>query len=251
MSNNRTVDSMEYCHLDFKSKNYDDGYDLPYRVYYPSSYKRTKKTFPLLFFMHGYGECGTENEKQIRVLTKENRLLDMIVERDDCIIVAPQCPADPAKYNWVPINKVWSTGSRELSEFPTVTFEAAAELLFSFVNSGRVDKSRVYLGGISMGGYAAWEMLTRYPDIFAAAVPVCGSGIPSKADRLVNIPIWAFHGLEDGTVPPKGTKDMENAIKEAGGTKMKATFFEGVGHNVWPNAYATPGLVDWLMSQKK
>ena len=107
----RTVDSMEYCHLDFKSENYDDGYDLPYRVYYPSRFNKNKKKYPLLFFLHGYGECGVENEKQIRVLTKENRLLDMVVERDDCVIVAPQCPPDPAKYNWVPIIKLWSTGS--------------------------------------------------------------------------------------------------------------------------------------------
>ena len=102
-----------------------------------------------------------------------------------------------------------------------------------------------------MGGYATWEMLARYPEVFAAAIPVCGSGIPSMADKLVNIPIWAFHGLEDGTVPPKGTQDMEEAIKNAGGKLMKATYFPGVGHNSWPNAYATPGLVDWMMEQKK
>ena len=115
----------------------------------------------------------------------------------------------------------------------------------------RVDLSRVYAAGISMGGYGTWELITRRPEVFAAAVPVCGSGIPDMADKLVNMGIWAFHGEADGTVPPQGTRDMEAAIKAAGGTKMKATYFPGVGHDSWIPAYKTEGLMNWLFSQKK
>ena len=102
-----------------------------------------------------------------------------------------------------------------------------------------------------MGGYGTWEIIARNPDLFAAAVPLCGAGIPSKAADLKDMAIWAFHGLSDPTVPVTGTQDMEKAIKAAGGTKFKATYYSGVGHNVWPYAYAEAGLVDWILSQSK
>ena len=240
----------------FKAHEYTDPktgetFTLPYRVYFPSDYEANpEKTYPILFFLHGHGECGTDNKLQIRVLEKENRLIDMVMERDDCIIVAPQCPCNP-KYEWVPLNHAWSTGSRELTEEPTIGLAAATELLKSYLASGRIDLTRVYGAGISMGGYGTWELLTRNSELFAAAIPVCGSGIPSLAYRLTDIAIWAFHGTADSTVPMSGTSDMEAAIKTAGGTKMQATYLQGVGHSCWDQAYATPGLVDWLLSQTK
>lgn len=228
-----------------------ESFDLPYRVYYPTGYdENDEKTYPILFFLHGHGECGTDNCLQIRVLQKEHRLLNMVMERDDCIIVAPQCPCDP-KYEWVPLNHAWATCSRELTEDPTVGLAAATELLKLFLASGKVDLSRVYGAGISMGGYGTWELLTRKSDVFAAAIPLCGAGIPSEAKALTDIAIWAFHGTADTTVPSTGTSDMEAAIKAAGGTKMKATYLAGVGHSCWDDAYATAGLVDWLLSQSK
>lgn len=243
------VDSMEFREFTY---NYENGsFALPYRIYYPTDYRVSDKKYPLLFFLHGYGECGTDNTKQIRVLGGENALLDKVLAADNCVIAAPQCPADPAGYNWVPINKKWNVGTRGLSDKPTVSLAAATELLYSIIKSGRIDENRVYAAGISMGGLATWEIITRHPEIFAAAVPVCGSGIADSAEKIKNIAIWAFHGLADGTVPPQGTKDMENAIKDAGGTKMKATYFEGIGHNVWNAAYATEGLTEWLFAQSK
>ena len=102
-----------------------------------------------------------------------------------------------------------------------------------------------------MGGYGTWELITRNPEVFAAAIPVCGAGIPSMADRLIDIAIWAFHGEADPTVPVSGTRDMEEAIKAAGGTKIQATYFPGVAHNSWIPAFATEELIDWLFSQSK
>lgn len=228
-----------------------DVFDLPYRVYYPTGYDANdEKTYPILFFLHGHGECGTDNRLQIRVLEKENRLLNMVMERDDCIIVAPQCPCNP-KYEWVPLNHAWSTGSRELTEEPTIGLAAATELLKEFLASGKVDLSRVYGAGISMGGYGTWELITRNHEIFAAAIPVCGSGIPSLASRLTNMAIWAFHGEKDNTVPAQGSRDMVEAITAAGGKKIKYTEFPGVWHDSWIPAYKTEGLVDWLFEQHK
>ena len=245
------VDKMLRSTYVYKDEETNEFFSLPYRTYFPSDYNPNDgKKYPMLFFLHGHGECGTENELQIRVLHGENRLINLTVERDDCIIVAPQCPCN-VKYEWIPINHKWTTGSRELTEKPTVGLAAAIGLLEDFLNSGKVDLSRVYAAGISMGGYGTWELITRHPEYFAAAVPLCGSGIPSMADKLVDIAIWAFHGEVDGTVPAQGTKDMETAIKEAGGTKMKATYFPGVGHDCWVPAYKTEGLMEWLFAQHK
>ena len=246
------VDVMEYKSFSYTDPESGESITLPYRLYLPEDYENSDgKKFPLLFFLHGYGECGTDNIQQIRVLGGPNLLLDRVLERGDCIIVAPQCQASPAEYNWVPINKQWGTGSRELTEKPTISLAAATELLKTFLSDERTDKSRVYAAGISMGGYGTWELITRHPEWFAAAVPVCGSGIPSLAGRLTDIAIWAMHGEADTTVPPQGTRDMENAVKAAGGNKIRTSFYPGVGHNSWPQAYSEKELLDWLFAQKK
>ncbi|MGN1095986.1 MAG: LamG-like jellyroll fold domain-containing protein [Eubacteriales bacterium] len=246
------VDGMGRGEYKYTDSATGESVTLPYRVYYPTGYDAAKANeYPILLFLHGYGECGTDNFQQIRVLGGPNALLDKLVEEDCCIIVAPQCKADPASNNWVPINKQWGTGSRTLTEKPTISLAAATSLLNDFLKDEKVDKDRIYVAGISMGGYGTWEILARNPELFAAAIPVCGAGIPSKAASLKDVAIWAFHGEADSTVPVSGTRDMENAIKAAGGTKMKATYFPGVGHNCWTNAYATEGLIEWLLSQSK
>ena len=236
----------------YQNEKTGESFDLPYRVYYPSDYDAANdKKYPILFFLHGHGECGTDNELQIRVLQKEHRLINMVLERDDTIIVAPQCPCN-FKYEWVPLNHAWGTGSREaLTEEPTVGLAAAEALLMSFLDGGKVDLSRVYSAGISMGGYGTWELITRRPELFAASIPVCGAGVPSLAHRLTDIAIWAFHGDRDDTVPVSGSRDMYNAILAAGGTKVKYTELPGVWHDSWIKAYKTEGLVDWLYEQHK
>ena len=229
-----------------------ESFDIPYRVYYPSDYDAAnEKKYPILFFLHGHGECGTDNELQIRVLKKEHRLINMVMERDDTVIVAPQCPCS-FKHEWVPLNHAWMTGSREaLTEEPTLGLAAAESLLMSFLDGGKIDLTRVYSAGISMGGYGTWELITRRPELFAASIPVCGAGIPSLAHRLTEIAIWAFHGALDNTVPASGSRDMYEAITAAGGTKVRYTELPGVWHDSWIKAYQTEGLVDWLYEQHK
>ncbi|MCQ2770572.1 MAG: prolyl oligopeptidase family serine peptidase [Clostridia bacterium] len=242
-----TVDSMIRDVLNYKNTVTGDEMDLPYRVYYPSNMDETKK-YPMMFFLHGHGECGTNNEYQIRVLQKPNELLDRIIERDNCIIVAPQCPCEHEKHEWINVHHVWTTGSREKLDDPSVAMQAAMMLLDMFLAKPFVDLDRVYAAGISMGGYGMWEIVTRRPDVFAAAVPVCGAGFPGYAEQLKDISVWIFHGLADGTVPPSGGKDMEAALKKVG-ADVRATYYEGVGHNSWIPAYKEPDLIDWLMSK--
>lgn len=248
----KTVDDMQKLAYEYKSKETGEVFSLPYRIYYPDGYSENPdKKYPLFFFLHGHGECGTENEKQIRVLGKRNLLLDNLVSENRCIILAPQCPCEPINHEWVAVNHVWSTCSRDmLPEKPTVALGAAAELFFSCVKANRVDENRIYIGGISMGGYGAWEMLTRYPDTFAAAIILCGAGFPSYAESLKNVSIRAFHGTVDGTVLPSGLRDMEAALKSVGG-RIESTYLEGLGHAIWEESYSTPGLTDWLYSQAK
>ena len=247
----RSVDDMNRMTYSFKSKYSDLTMDMPVRIYYPSDYEKSDKKYPVLLFFHGYGEIGKENEKQIRVLQKPNMLLDMVVERDNTIIIAPQC-YDPAEYNWVAINHVWATGNRQsLPVHPTIALEGAFNLLYDFMENKKVDESRIYVAGISMGGYACWEALAWRPDIFAAAIPVCGCGILDSVPKLKNVGIKAFHGKIDGTVPCTGTMEMVEKIKQAGNEDCEGTYFDRVGHDSWNSAYSTPGLVDWMLSKKK
>ena len=237
---------------------YSDGENelaLPYRVYLPSGYDpESAEKYPMLFFLHGHGETGMDNTQNIRVNGGENKLLNDLIARDNIIIVAPQVTCDDGgDREWINSNvHKWAQGSRaSLPENPTLAMAAAMALLDEYLACGKVDTSRVYAGGISMGGYGTWELITRRSEVFAAAIPLCGAGIPSEAAKLTDIAIWAFHGTADTTVPSKGTSDMEAAIKAAGGKKMKATYLAGVGHSCWDQAYATSGLVDWLLAQSK
>ncbi len=246
--------------------------ELPYRVYYPSDYDPNgDKEYPILFFLHGHGECGTDNKKQLKVLDQSNKLIDDIVAMDNCIILAPQTYCDRATNfsEWVASSTgreymhIWDAGAGgmkaragELSEIVYTTgLQAASALLDEFLELDTVDKDRVYIGGISMGGCGTWELIARRPDTFAAAVPVCGSGIISTASTLTDIAIWAFHGEADTTVHPEGSKNMCEAIEAAGGN-VTYTSFPGVGHSVWNNAYNAKNAqgqtaAEWLLDQSK
>lgn len=227
---------------------------LPYRVYLPSDYDAASdKQYPILFFLHGHGETGMDNTQNVRVNGGENKLINDLIQKDNIIIVAPQATCDDGgNREWFASDHAWKNGSRAaLPETPTMAMRAVMALLDNYLASGKIDTKRVYAAGISMGGFGTWELITRKSDVFAAAIPLCGSGIPSEAAKLKDIAIWAFHGTADSTVPMSGTSDMETAIKAAGGTKMQATYLQGVGHSCWDHAYATAGLVDWLLSQSK
>jgi poly(3-hydroxybutyrate) depolymerase/predicted small lipoprotein YifL len=270
----KSIHAAGYYTYEYVSADGTQKMTLPYRVYLPTDFNENTNKYPVLYFLHGHGEVGTDNAKQLRVTTVANLFLDEIAEMDNCIIVAPQTVCDGAtnKYEWVASGSGMSgihqwdgaaggLGIRqgELSEIThTIGMQAAEALIKEFVadEKNRVDLNRVYVGGISMGGCATWEIMARNPELFAAAVPLCGSGILSTAASLKDIDIWAFHGSADGTVKTEGTRKMYEAIQAAGGTKMIYTELAGQGHSIWNPSYTyknangeTPA--QWLLKQTK
>ncbi|HKZ36264.1 MAG TPA: dienelactone hydrolase family protein, partial [Chryseolinea sp.] len=114
----------------------------------------------------------------------------------------------------------------------------------------KIDARRRYVTGISGGGFGSWHFITARPEMFAAAIPICGGGNPSLAQNIVNVRVWAFHGEKDRLVPVKLSRDMVEAIRNAGGS-LRYTEFTGAGHLIWNEVNGTPGLLDWLFTQKR
>jgi predicted peptidase len=132
-------------------------------------------------------------------------------------------------------------------------FPARDSLVYDALNAlddRGIDEKRRYVSGVSLGGYGSWHFISTHPEMFAAAIPVCGEGDPQQASKVVDVPVWAFHGEKDRNVPVSGSRDMIQAIKNAGGNP-KYTEFAGEGHNIWDKVTKTPGLLDWLFAQKR
>lgn len=225
---------------------------LNYRLYVPKDYDENK-AYPVILFLHGYGERdngSNTNMAQLNIGMMTQFFANGYYKDFECIIVAPQCPKDN---QWVvqgyngsyTINHMDKTGK---------TFTEAIQLCKMAIDktaeSYNVDMDRLYVTGLSMGGYGTWNIITHYPDYFAAAIPICGGGDPKKAELITDIPIWCFHGDADPTVPVSGTRDMYNAITAAGGNKIIYTEWPGIGH-VWYPAYCREDVWAWLFSQSK
>jgi predicted peptidase len=188
------------------------------------------KTYPLVIFLHGRGSGGKDNEKQLGSSAKSFSDKDNYSKRP-CIILVPQCPDD--KIGWL------GTTQDDLIKL----IKLAAKTL-------PVDSTRIYLTGLSMGGFGTWFALAREPELFAAAVPVCGGGDPGKAQAISNIPIWAFHGAADDVVAPSFSQKMVAALKKVNG-KVKYTELPGVKHNAWDTVYADQTVHEWLFNQHR
>jgi len=145
------------------------------------------------------------------------------------VAISPQCPAD----SW------W-----------TIELEALNALLDDILGKYAVDKDRIYLTGLSMGGYAAWAMGIKYPDRFAAIVPICGGGDPQKVCAIKDIPVWAFHGAKDSVVKLEQSENMVKALKDCGGN-VQLTIYPEADHDSWTATYDNPELYEWLLKQSK
>ena len=220
---------------------------LPYCLFVPSVME-TGQSYPVVLSLHGAGERGSDNQLQLNdtgivpFLTEEE-----FYAQNPCIILAPQCPEGE---QWV--DTPWEDGSYSIEEVPiSEELQAAAGLLEEICREYPVDESRVYMAGVSMGGYGAWDMLMRSPDLFAGAVILCGAGDPSQAEKIKEIPIWVFHGAEDEEVPVSGSREMVEALEEAGAETIRYTEYENIGHWIWMVAYEEEGLLDWLFAQRR
>ncbi|MGC4016407.1 MAG: prolyl oligopeptidase family serine peptidase [Luteolibacter sp.] len=219
-----------------------DGRVLPYRFHQPVDLK-PGTTYPLVLFFHGAGERGSDNRGQFQRLRGVR-----FWESHPCFIIAPQCPAKNQDGDQKWVNTGFGAPSHTMEKDPTWQMKMAMDLLKKTIESHPVDRSRIYVTGLSMGGFATWDILQRDCQKFAAAIPVCGGGDVALAGKLAHLPLWIFHGSDDTTVLPQRSRDMVAAIKAAGGSP-KYTEYPGVGHGAWDPAYSTPELWDWLFSQ--
>lgn len=228
----------------FEPRTFQDGdFALNYRIYVPSDLKPGEKV-PLVLFFHGAGERGDNNIRQLHhavpglfSYVKKNAI--------PAIIVAPQCPSG---MQWV--NVPWGGLSHTMPAEPSKPMHAAMALLQDCLKTLPVDDTRVYVSGISMGGFGAWDIVQREPGLFAAALPVCGGGDTAEAAKLKDLPIWTFHGDQDQTVKVIRSRDMVEAVKSAGGNP-KYTEYAGVAHNSWTQTFANAEVLQWLFAQKK
>ena len=214
---------------------------IPYSLIYINC-DSSDQELPLLLFLHGAGERGNDNTSQLEVGLP--RLIKNI--NQPCLIVAPQCPKNE---KWVDTD--WTKPRHTMEKHSNNTLTAVVKILDSLINTPlKIDSTRVYVTGLSMGGFGTWELIQRYPEKFSAAVPVCGGGDLMQCGNLLNIPIWAFHGKKDKLVPVSRTMNMVDEINRQGG-KAKVTIFESKGHLCWDEVYSDNKVVEWLMSKQK
>jgi predicted peptidase len=221
------------------------GLTMPYRLLEPEQRDGALRRYPLVLFFHGAGERGTDNKKQLihgtRIfLAPEN------LKAFPCYVLAPQCPE---QQQWV--DMPWGTESGDRPEQPSGAMQLALAILDSLLKEKAIDPSRIYVTGLSMGGYATWDCITRFPERFAAAVPVCGGGDEKTVTPAVaKVSVWAFHSDDDTTVKVIRTRKMIEAMRQAGG-QPKYTEYTGLGHNSWDKAYGEPELLPWMFKQQR
>lgn len=218
------------------------GKTLPYRLFVPTGYDPAKK-YPLILFLHGAGQRGSDNRNQLGEAAPLVFVQPDVQTTTPCFFIAPQCPNGQ---QWV--NTPWSKGSYSLASVPiSDNLQLALEIVQQVQKQFSIDSTRLYVTGLSMGGYGTWDLIERKPGLFAAAIPICGAGDPGHASDLKGMGVWAFHSANDPTVPVSGSRDMVRALWISGQTPNYTEFASG-GHNAWSRAYATPGLAAWLFS---
>jgi predicted peptidase len=231
----------------FKASN---GFEIPYRMLLPEDYNANKK-YPVVLFLHGGGERGNDNWKQLThgaalFAEKKNR------RKYPCIALFPQCPAEgywaSAKIDRSvkPINITF-----DYTKSPTIWLEAALEVLDKTLNEERSDSSRVYIVGLSMGGMGTFEAVHHNTSRFAAAIPICGGGDTVRyTSSASTIPFRIYHGALDDVVSVKQSRGMVKKLNELG-ARVDYKEYPNVKHNSWENAFDEPDFLEWMFSQRK
>ncbi|MEM9363138.1 MAG: alpha/beta hydrolase-fold protein [Bacteroidota bacterium] len=226
-----------------------DGKEMPYRILLPKDFN-PKTKYPLILVLHGSGERGNDNEAQL-VHGSSLFLKEEIRNTYPAIVVFPQCEAESS---WAKIDVEGDFPNREFIFYEDAEATPDMVLLEGLIRrlkkKYKIDRSRMYVGGLSMGGMGTFELVRRNPKLFAAAFPICGGASPLISRRLKRLDWWVFHGDEDNVVPEKYSADM---VETMGNQKInvKYTVYKGVGHNSWDNAFAEPSLIPWLFSKSR
>jgi predicted peptidase len=221
-----------------------DPIEFRYRLLRPQTVV-TGMRYPLILFLHGAGERGDDNRKQLAYLPRWMAEPAMR-KRHPCFVVAPQCRMDE---RWVDVSWADEKSTPQAAE-PTTDLRAAIAALEAVLRGEPVDPDRVYLTGLSMGGFGTWDLAARMPDRFAALLPICGGGDERTAATFAKRPLWCFHGDADTAVPVERSRSMIAALEAAGG-RPKYSELKGVGHNSWTKAYRDPAVIDWLFEQRR
>jgi predicted peptidase len=212
------------------------GETMPYRLFIPAGYDKGA-TYPLIVWLHGSGGAGTDNIAQIsddqrsgtRVWTAA-----AVQAKYPSFVLVPQNPG------------AWVDRLDQLSSKMHLVLGMIESLKQEFT----LDASRIYVTGQSDGGYGTWNLITQRPDVFAAAIPLCGGGDPRLAARLAKMPVWVFHGSRDDVIPVRESRNMIEAIRKAGG-RPRYTEYARAGHDIWKRTFAEPELIPWLFAQRK
>ncbi len=200
-----------------------------YLLYLPPGYRQSPQRWPLVLFLHGAGERGDD----LTLVARHGppRLVAQKGRDFPFVLVSPQCPLDG-----------WWSSARQIATL--------GALLDTIEARYRIDKRRIYLTGMSMGGFGTWGLATAHPHRFAAIVPICGGGYPWETAKIAHLPAWVFHGARDPTVPVARSREMVAALRKAGG-KPKFTEDPAGRHDVWTAAYDRPELYRWLLRQRR
>ncbi len=221
----------------------DTGGSLSYRLL-AHAVPESGTKIPLLVFMHGAGERGDDNSAQLKHGISD--IVDYLKQHDQpLLLLAPQVPREN---KWV--DYPWDKSGFSMPENPSETMALMFELFDRLLTEYPVDADRIYICGLSMGGYGTWDLLMRKPDFAAAAIPICGGGDPAHIDRISHIPIWVFHGARDNVVPPARSREMVKALRGAGG-KPGYTEYPDTGHDSWSPTFSDEKVLQWLFEQRK
>ncbi len=227
-----------------------NGNSLNYRIFFPKNYQSGDK-FPLVLFLHGAGERGDDNEAQLvhgakLFISPENQ------EKYPAIIVFPQCPKEMRWAEYATPDGSTDDGSwaTPFNKNPNPPMRLVMNLLDQLLMEEKIDKNRIYISGLSMGGFGTFDLLARKPNFFAAAAPICGGGNPEAVKRYAgSTDMWIFHGDKDDVVPVQNSQKMYRALKELGAS-VKYSEYPEVKHDSWTNAFAEQEFLAWMFSKK-
>jgi predicted peptidase len=222
----------------------DKGDTLRYRMLYPDY--DTLRKYPLVIFLHGSGERGNDNDAQLK-WGVQAFATDEMMTMYPAIVIAPQCPLG---VGWSNFSRTNTSRNMQLQSTPSKPMELLIALIHDMIKKAPIDTNRIYITGLSMGGFGTFDAIERYPDLFAAAMPVCGGGDTSRAASIAHIPIWIVHGSEDGTVNPLNSVDMLQALMKAGAHPGFSMYPE-TGHFSWLAAYNNKLAIEWMFRQRK
>jgi predicted peptidase len=234
----------------FDKGSFIDGKDsISYRILFPENFD-PKQKYPVLFFLHGSGERGSDNEKQL-VNGGKLFLRADIRKQFPAIVIFPQCAESSF---WSNVNMEKDTAGKTVFDFPkggkpTLAMKALLGMVKNILEKPYADHEQIYVGGLSMGGMGTYELLRRKPNTFAAAFAICGGDNVANVNKYKKVPLWIFHGGKDDVVPPVLSTTVANQLKIIG-KEVKITLYPDDNHNSWDSAFAEPQLLPWLFSHR-